>query len=309
MGCPLSVAWPPDIASEVETAMEEAAQKGYATTINDSPFFLTRKGYLEETYFDWSLNPVWDANGHIEGFINVAYETTRQILTDRRTKTLIAMRALPDLSSFWENTLHGFESNAFDIPWAAVYSCRAHPSDTQLGDDLSLVADLSLMTSTVTTYNTRQEDPDTRFLPLVKQALVTTNEIAVFHTVDGSVSADTIKGLSWRGFGEASNTLVVMKFAPDDKLFALLLALNPRKALDDDYESFLQLPRNQLSTSLISADLLQQANARQVTLTQRVTEGETRFKTLTELSPVGMYCISPEGEVLYGNDTCMMLVV
>ena len=306
MGSLFAAVWPPEIIDEVEQAFRDAVERGYATTTRDAPFFLTRNGYLEETYFDYNMIPVREENGHIEGFYNVAFETTRQHLSDRRTKTLISMATLPDVASFWQKVLEGFESNEFDIPLAVVYSCSKCSKVAGVEFDFTLQADLGLTKGSVVLHSSKLGNGGERFLPLLKQSQTASTDTVVFQRREGRIPREVLENLKWRGFGEAPNTIVVMKFAAGDAHFSLLLALNPRKAFDDDYKYFLQLLSNQLSTSLTSAELLQQANANQATLSRQVAEGERRFRSLTELNPMGIYIISPLGELLYGNDTCRL---
>ena len=39
-------------------------------------------------------------------------------------------------------------------------------------------------------------------------------------------------------------------------------------------------------------------------LSQKLADTESRFRVLTELNPVGMYCLSPDGTLEYANDMC-----
>ena len=55
--------------------------------------FLDRNGYLEETFFTFSLSPIRDESGDMGGIFHPVTETTEQMLSQRRT------RALQDLAS------------------------------------------------------------------------------------------------------------------------------------------------------------------------------------------------------------------
>lgn len=87
--------------------------------------FLKRNGYLEETFFTFSMSPIYNENGDIGGLFHSATETTLPMLAERRA------RALRDLSA----TLAGVESTQqmarrsvetlalfeFDLPFVLVY--------------------------------------------------------------------------------------------------------------------------------------------------------------------------------------------
>lgn len=137
----------------------------------------------------------------------------------------------------------------------------------------------------------------------------------VLQKADGNLPGDLLQGIRWRGFGEPSTTVVIFPLAAGEVVLGFLfLGLNPRRAYDEDYERFIQLLSRQLSTSLTTAALIEQASLNQANLsrqlllrTQEVADGESRFKAMTELNPLGMYYISPLGEVLYANETCTFL--
>ncbi len=50
--------------------------------------FLDRLGYLEETWFTFSLSPILDEHGAVTGLFHPVTETTAHNLAQRRTRTL-----------------------------------------------------------------------------------------------------------------------------------------------------------------------------------------------------------------------------
>ena len=86
MGATLRDSWA-EIAEDLQPVFLSAERLGRATPIEDASFYIRRNGYLEETYFSFSLIPVRAENGHTEGFYNPAFETTRQKIWERRTFT------------------------------------------------------------------------------------------------------------------------------------------------------------------------------------------------------------------------------
>jgi len=55
--------------------------------------YLTRNGYLEETFFTFSLSPIRDERGVIAGLFHPVTETTAQMLNERRTRALRELAA------------------------------------------------------------------------------------------------------------------------------------------------------------------------------------------------------------------------
>ena len=76
-----------EIHGELERVIHESESRGRATSMEDSPFYISRHGYLEETFFSYNMIPVRAENGKTEGFYNAAFETTRQKIGERRTST------------------------------------------------------------------------------------------------------------------------------------------------------------------------------------------------------------------------------
>lgn len=86
MGATLERSWA-EIADDLEPVFLDAERLGRATSMEDTPLYLQRHGYLEETFFSYNLIPVREENGKTVGFYNTAFETTRQKIWERRTST------------------------------------------------------------------------------------------------------------------------------------------------------------------------------------------------------------------------------
>lgn len=86
MGAILESAWA-EVAKDLESVFLNAERLGRATSMDDTPFYLHRHGYLEETFFSYTLIPVRAEHGSTEGFYNTAFETTKQKIGERRTST------------------------------------------------------------------------------------------------------------------------------------------------------------------------------------------------------------------------------
>ncbi len=86
MGATIQQSWG-EIAQQVEAGFDAAKGAGYAFTTKDAPLFVIRHGYLEEAYFSYNLIPIRDEFGQTEGFYNTCFETTKQVIWERRTST------------------------------------------------------------------------------------------------------------------------------------------------------------------------------------------------------------------------------
>ena len=86
MGQPLADVWA-DIWDDLEPLVEQVMSTGQATFNEDERLFTGRSGYLEESAFTFSYSPVRDG-GRVIGMLDIAVETTEQVVATRRLSTL-----------------------------------------------------------------------------------------------------------------------------------------------------------------------------------------------------------------------------
>jgi PAS domain S-box-containing protein len=93
----------------------------------------------------------------------------------------------------------------------------------------------------------------------------------------------------------------------------LLLGVNPRRPYDKEYIAFTSMLNRQLATSLASTMLFEEeirrsrdaaeaAALQREHLTQQLAVQTSRLRRMTELSPLGMFLISPDGVLIEAND-------
>lgn len=76
----------------------EAAIAGETSLIVNERMFLDRNGYLEETFFTFSLSPIRDESGQVAGLFHPVTEMTDQTLAERRLQVVrdLADRAVEE---------------------------------------------------------------------------------------------------------------------------------------------------------------------------------------------------------------------
>ena len=103
----------------------EQALAGETSFLENQRMFLTRNGYLEETFFTFSLSQIRDESGDIGGLFHPVTETTTTMLAERRTRALRDLTAslsrAEDLASLRRLTVETFASFAFDVPFLLFY--------------------------------------------------------------------------------------------------------------------------------------------------------------------------------------------
>jgi hypothetical protein len=147
MGQSYKVAWA-EIWDDVKDVFTDARITGQATMKDDDCLFMKRNGFLEETYFSWSIIPMVGEDGTVMGLYNPAFEKTRRKIAERRMLTLreIGERTATarDLKGFWEQVLGALAENEFDTPFVMLYSV----SDETDSDSSSIQSSSLLSTKT-----------------------------------------------------------------------------------------------------------------------------------------------------------------
>jgi PAS domain S-box-containing protein len=224
--------------------------------------------------------------------------------------------------------LGGLEHNHYDVPLALMYSI-VDPDDTATTShswDSTNSLKLCLLEGAVgipighTAASpkldlTRSQEGFT----LALREAMRTREPTTISERDGSLPAPFLKGIKCRGFGDPCKEAVVFPLRPpneDSVLAFLLLGINPRKAVDDDYRTFITLLNRQLETSLSSVILFEDEVRRNKQAAETAAKQEEqllkqlelqtgRMRRMTELSPLGMYLFDPRGVLVEANEKYM----
>lgn len=90
---------------------------GQSLNLEKQLFFLDQAGtgLLQETYWDVTTHPIYNATGKIEGLLCQSLEFTDEIITDRRMRMLSGLSkntaAVSDESGFWEKFMESMDLN------------------------------------------------------------------------------------------------------------------------------------------------------------------------------------------------------
>lgn len=91
LGRPAEEVWP-DIWDIVGPELAQALG-GEGMWVSDRLLPMERRGYLEETYFNYNLSPITAEDGRIEGVFNAGLETTPRVVASRHQRVLIDLIA------------------------------------------------------------------------------------------------------------------------------------------------------------------------------------------------------------------------
>ncbi len=103
----------------------ERAWLGETSFLENQRMFLQRNGYMEETFFTFSLSPIRDETGRVAGLFHPVTETTSKMLSERRTRALRDLatqtseaRTTEDALSLAAKTLMEYQ---LDLPLVLLY--------------------------------------------------------------------------------------------------------------------------------------------------------------------------------------------
>jgi PAS domain S-box-containing protein len=120
----------------------ERALNGETSYLENQRMFLTRNGYLEETFFTFSLAPIRAEGGAIGGLFLPVTETTATSLADRRTRILrdltSSLSAASTMSELFSFAIHTLSRSPFDLPFLLLYEQSADKTRFTLIGQLGL---------------------------------------------------------------------------------------------------------------------------------------------------------------------------
>lgn len=337
MGQSYTEAWA-EIWDEIKPVFDAAWHSGQAMMKHDDRLFISRNGFLEETFFNWSIVPMVGSDGSVVALYNPAFENTRRKVNERRMLTLreVGERTslARDVKQFWKQVHKGLEYNQYDIPFALIYSIQEDSeSDTTSMHSGSVVNPPSIYLEgtlgvpaghhcAIPSIDLKTSDEG--FAAYMRMSMSQPSVPIVLSKDNGTLPQSLIDGIQWRGFGDPSRTVVVFPIYPttgDSVVGFIVLGVNPRRPYNDDYRLFISLLSRQLATSMASVVLFEeeikrgqqaariaaldrQQLSQQLRLrTQEAVESEYKFTRMAEFAPVGIFIANAQGHINFCNDS------
>lgn len=307
----------------------ECARTGISVRKDNDCLILHRDGLVLETFYSWAFVPLYGGTSRILGFYNAPFNTTQTVLNQRWLQTINRLGShtahAKSVKKFWRLVLEALEDNVYDVPFALLYSLGdiedPENSSTSSGSTLSLkCCHLEGSIAVPRNHPAAPQQLDLKrsregFVPSFREAM-RTPEPTLLHAHDGTLPEALLEGIAWRGFGDPCREAIIFPVRPtnDDVVLAfLVLGVNPRRPYDEPYKSFIATLNRQLATSLASVILFEDEvrrsrNAAETAalereqLTEQLTLQASRLRRMTELSPLGMFLISPDGVLREAND-------
>ena len=256
----------PEIAGSVKEVIDKARTSSFA----DAPeqefhHMIERNGYVEETFFLWSLVPL---QGPVDGMYSIVTETTKQRLLERRVNALLRLGELTgatiELEAFWKSILRAIEQYEFDFPVAILYSITEPDTASSAGSGRS-GSRLCALEGTMGYPEYHPAIPtaldlDDKDEPIARALSDSAKrERPTFiRQSDGSLPDSLFNYVEKRGFGDQVKAFIVCPVQPvskDSVSGFLVIGLNTRRPYDLEYQEWIQVFSKLLGASAASVAL------------------------------------------------------
>ena len=274
----------PEIWSIIGPQIESVMTEGRATWHTNQLVPINRDGKLEEVYWTYSYSPIRNNEGFVQGTLVVCSETTEQVLSERRLKTLLAITASErsevqlsqsqTLLPFAQEIVATLGRDSTDIPFAVLYQLSR--TETRYLGATSAAGDPA----------------EALCLPLMD----------LVHSQTPVLVQDLrkrIASLICKPWPEPVSRAYVLPLAmPASSVqAALIFGISPRLPFDASYETFFQVVGTRIAGLL-------QSEIQRIELARAA----ARFKALVEADPFGMVIGNLHGELKYVNSIFLKIL-
>ncbi|HVY47230.1 MAG TPA: GAF domain-containing sensor histidine kinase, partial [Minicystis sp.] len=232
----------------------DVIRKGASIYGDDTLFLLDRNGYVEETYFNFSYDPLRDDEGRVGGVLVLCQETTDRVLGERRLQTLRGVAESANVAKTIDDVCDlvaaALGKNPADVPFALLYLVDERRV-ARLRAATGLDAE---MRSSLDAIDLAGTHPWARALA----SAVSERALRQIELPPG-FGPSSLPGLPRP---EHALALPITRTGEDAAVGVLVVGKNPRRALDTVYKDFLDLLAKSVSAALATARAYQETKER-----------------------------------------------
>ncbi len=245
LGQPAHIVWS-EIWDQVGPRAESAMRANEGTYDEALLLIMERYGYREETYYTFSYSPVPNDQGGTGGIFCANSDDTQRIISERQLALLGDLAARTGDARTWQEacrlTALSLTTDPKDLCFALIYAVDDKRKQMILAGSSGIEPGHPAAPESI---QLEAED----IWPIVEA--YNSHEIRLVNTVD-----ERLRNLPRGAWDCAPHTVAVVPIptsGPTGRAGAVVVGLNPYRALDDNYINFLKLIANQISTSIANA--------------------------------------------------------
>jgi signal transduction histidine kinase len=245
--------------TSVEAIQEHIYASGLPFRAEDERLYVRRKGFVEESYFTFSLSPILDDDGTVLGILNTYVETTSRMLNERRMATLrgLGARAVRARSpgEACAEAVAALAVNPFDLRFVLIYLADRDGASATLAGASGIATETTAGPSTLAA----ELPAGGAFAWPLAEVL---RERKSVHVKDLASKVDLGPPV---GRVTPPNEALVLPLVPAAEgapAGILVVGLSPRLSLDDAYCDFLKLVASQVGAGIGSAQAYYEASER-----------------------------------------------
>ncbi len=272
LGLPAREVWP-EIWGTIGPLFQHVMTTGEATRSRDQLLAMHRHGYTEECYFDYTFSPIRGESGEVEGIFNAVIETTERVVGERRLRILRELagnvgeaRTVDDACQLTAQTL--LRASA-DMPFALLYILSGDGTEAHLVQTTGVEAGGEASPREIS-ISEPNDGATNRFVATVVrsgEAQLIENLAAVLPPLPGG---------PWPEPARSALALPVPRAGSDKPYGVLVAGVSPRRALDAEYRSFLDIVAGHIAQALANAEAYDQERRRAESLAE-IDRAKTAF--------------------------------
>ncbi|HET7209414.1 MAG TPA: PAS domain S-box protein [Terriglobales bacterium] len=257
-----------EIWDTIGPMLDGVVQSAQATWSDDLLLMLHRHGYPEECYFSFSFSPIRIETGAVGGVFTAVIETTEKVIGERRLRTLrdLAARAV-DADREQDGLRIAAETlgeNLHDIPLSLL-------CEVGRGKPIRILGAAGVDRAHALCAALQRDDSQlSQHLRRVAESGET------LELKDFRACAAELPHGAWQISPQSALLLPIGDVGEEHGAGVLVAAINPHKALNDTYRTFLQLVAHQISTSIADARSHQEERQRAEALA-KLDQAKTAF--------------------------------
>lgn len=278
----------PEIWDAIAPMHREVAA-GRPASVEDQQMFFARRLPREEIYSTFVYSPIFGLDGRtVEGVFSAGTETTEKVVGQRRLITLRDLAARPlerrNAEVACKDAAAALRDNPHDVPFAAIYLLDDE------GTNARLVAGTRLGNNTSIFPENHSVSAGSAPWPL-GQVLRTRQicQVSDLPTAVGIFSAGP-----WPDPVETVLVLPLTAAIWSQPFGFLIIGASPRRVLDADYRSFLELIASQVASTVSDARAFEAEHES----ARLHAEAETCLQAAVDLVELGRYSYDPQTHVL-----------